>query len=226
VKKYILFFLVFSSVGFPCWSRGLSSIPGIHDQKADQSAYMLSAGYFQGNFNLLNNYLVKFKSSRGFSPFFTTVGIDWVLPAGGRHGEHNASFPNLEFILPQQISGDSAKFRMIGWHLITSLWSYDVLKENKKLALDIAPGMDWGQLYIRETSGFGKLNYHNPFIAPLARMEFRVVLPPLAFGVRASYRYDISSPRWKDEHNDSALAYSRISGMGFQLFFGWGKISK
>jgi hypothetical protein len=173
----------------------------------------------------LNDHIDPFGNSPGFSPFFMTVGFDFVVPVGGRNGEHNGTLPNFEIILPQEITSDSVKFRMIGWHLITSLWSYDVLKENKKLAFDIAPGIDWGQLYIRETSESGKFNYHNPFIAPLVRTEFRVVLPPVAFGVRASYRYDISSPRWKDPNGVSALAHSTISGMGFQVFFGWGRIS-
>ena len=222
-RSFLLFFLAIPFAGFSVPPSGLFR----HDQKADQVAKMFSAGMFQGNFKLLNAYANQFGPSRGFSPFFYSAGLNLVIPAGGRYGQHNASI-GAEFILPQEISaGDSAKFRMLGWHLLTSFWSYDFLKKNSRYALELAPGVDWGYLFVKESLGPKTQSYSNGFIAPLVRAEYRVVIKPFAFGIRATYRYDISSPRWKSQSEDrSGLAHSRISGCGFQLFFGYGRIAK
>ena len=219
----LYFFIPFAGI-----SRDIFSVPPMHDQHADQDARMVSFGMFRGDFTGLNNFISRSGSFDGFNPFFKTVGLDVVIPSGTRQGEHKGTM-NFEFILPQQTSmDDSVKFRMLGWHIISSIWSYDILKENQKLALEIAPGVDWGELYVKHTiKNAGEFHYHNPFIAPLARAEFRVVLPPFAFGLRAVYRYDISSPHWKsNSSNESIFVNSRISGLGFQVFFGWGKIAK
>jgi hypothetical protein len=224
MKKFLLlFFLAFPFAGFADPPSGLIR----HDQKADHVAKMFSFGKFQANFNLLNDYVSQRGTSQGFSPFLYSAGFDLVIPVGGRYGEHNASI-GAEFIFPQEIyAGDSLKFRMLGWHLLSSFWCYDLLKQDHRYALEIGPGVDWGYLFVKETNGEKNQMYSNGFIAPLVRVEYRVVIKPFAFGVRATYRYDISSPRWENRAEDhSGLAHSRMSGCGFQLFFGYGRIAK
>jgi hypothetical protein len=192
-------------------------------QVCDQHARSVSAGCFAGNFTALNDHLLQLGTSRGFNPYFMTLGATLVVPTGGRYGDHKG-IVDAGMILPQQLKGgDSLTFRMQGFYILTSLVAYDVLRDNANLALEFAPGVHWGGLYIREKTSGNSDRYRNPFIAPLARAEFRVVVKPIAFGIRALYRYDITSPRWKDGNGDSALAKSRISGLGLQVYLGWGE---
>lgn len=185
---------------------------------------MLSYGYFQGDFKLLNKYVHQFGNNPGFPSFYQTVGIDLVVPMGGRSSEQNASF-TVEMILPEKIhQSDSITFRTIGWHFITTFWEHDFTPNKPKLSFILAPGIDWGELYLRQTNNATHKDYTNPMIAPLVRTEFRVIVHPFAFGIRALYRYDISSPRWKlYSDNSSGLAHTRFSGLGFEVFVGYGK---
>jgi hypothetical protein len=220
----VLMFCIFISfAGFSNPPRDIFK----HDQRADQDAKMFSGGIFQADFKALNSSIGQYGNSRGFSPFFVAAGMDFIVPCGGRYGEHNASLC-AEFIFPQTIAaGDSIQFRILGWHIITNLWGYDFLKQNNKYALEFGPGVDWGSLYMKVNSGAETERFKNPFIAPLVRLEYRVVIKPFAFGIRGTYRYDISSPRWKDNTDyHSVLAHSRISGFACQVFFGWGRTIK
>lgn len=222
-KNLFLFIFVIPFAGFS------NPYPRLfkHDQKADQVAKMFSAGMFQGNFKPLNSYLSQFENSPSFSPFFYSAGIDLVVPCGGRYGEHKASL-GAEFIFPQEVhAGDSTKFRMLGWHLLSSIWCYDFLKKSHKYAFEAGPGVDWGYLFMKQRGGEKNASYTNGFIAPLVRLEYRVVIKPFAFGIRGIYRYDITNPAWKSRTEDrTGLGHSRMSGCGFQLFFGYGRIAK
>ena len=175
--KRILFFLFLGALNFPVFSRENLLHPKSNwftNGPSDQSALMLSGGYFQGNFKLLNNYMHRFGNNSGFS-FFRTAGLDFVIPIGSRNGDWNSTM-NVETIIPQEITqGDSMKFRMTGWHFISSWYCHDFLPDNEKLALEFAPGVDWGELNMKVTDKVGPHDYKNPFIAPLARTEFRVI---------------------------------------------------
>jgi hypothetical protein len=211
------FFLAILLTGTIAGTAQSSRPPG---RMPDQLVGALSYGVFRCDFTALNGHMLEQGTTRGFNPYFTTLGFNGVIPVGGPK-EQNATFDG-GIILPQRLStGDSTGFRMMGWYLLSSVWAYDLLRENTNLSLDMAPGMLWGGLYIKENDNLKP--YRNPFIAPAVRMEFRVVLKPFAFGIRALYRYDVTSPRWKDSGGNSVLASSRLSGWGFQVFVGKGE---
>ncbi|MBI3511089.1 MAG: hypothetical protein HY064_10535 [Bacteroidetes bacterium] len=191
----------------------------LQDGTADQRCIMASAGYYPQNFNSLNTYVLR-SGNKSFAPFLYGAGANMVVPVGGRSGEWKGSL-GAEIFIPQKITqNDSLQFKLGGLHIITSWYAHDFLPGNAHLALELAPGVDWGIIKFTQTINGRNFNSSNPFVAPLARTEFRIVFHPIAFGIRAVYRYDITSPRWRD---DIALSHTRISGFGFQVFLGWGK---
>jgi hypothetical protein len=227
VIKHFLFFLIFLSIGVSSFGqvfiKKVPSFIGI----SYQQAITVSGGYYQGNFSALNNQLSLWGMKSGFPPYFSAVGLNFIWPNRGM------LFPlctdgiiSGEFIIPQELNqGDSLKFRMTGNHLITSLWGISFLR-NTNFSICLAPGMDWGKLWIKRTMNGSTEDFSNVYVDPLVRLDFRFVVNGFAIGIRGMYRYDVSNARWKSNPAiEPKFPGAKISGLGFQVFAGWGKMS-
>jgi hypothetical protein len=187
-----------------------------------QDIFAVSAGQYHANFLKLNSQLKTAGAIKTFLPI-NAVGINLNGTADISPSKRFDAAYSFEKFLSQEISiGDSLKYKLYGWHMMTSLYGKDLIP-GPIVALTLAPGVDWGSAKIKGTLNEIGTFYKNPFVAPFARADLRFVIWRIAFGARVCYRYDISKDRWKQSGSLSALPGSKISGLGLQVFVGWGK---
>jgi hypothetical protein len=68
--------------------------------------------------------------------------------------------------------------------------------------------------------------YHGNFSKLNNELSLMGIKPGFAIGIRGMYRYDVSNARWKSNPViEPKLPGTKISGLGFQAFIGWGKNS-
>ena len=141
-----------------------------------------------------------------FDPLMT-FGISGNVPAGGRGYNMWEAHGALHIYVPQKISSltDSSSLSVKGWELMTGLLGYDFLQNNRIVDVVGGTGFYWGQLFMRSNSNGESAGhkYVNPFIAPMARLDLRIVLGPVSFGGRVSYRYDITNDNWKRKSSNA-----------------------
>lgn len=173
----------------------------------------------------LNNYLDTTGSIRsgGFQPYYMAIGWEKIVTAD----EHIFDgISSVSFIIPQKVySGpnDSVAMRMGGWHATFSALGVDLVKGDM-VSLVIAPAWSYGNLKMRRIIEGKKTWYTNPFVAPGARAEFRLIFGKFTIGGRATYRYDITHALWKrkdnlmpvmPEYKNTGLAYFGYIGIIF-----------
>ena len=120
-------------------------------------------------------------------------------------------------------SGSSLK--VSGWELMTSMYGFDILRGSRVIDITIAPGVFWGALRLKEEKYQGneqRMLYKNPFVAPALRGEVRLNLGPITVGGRISYRFDITSSKWKrrDDHLNPLPGY-RFREWQYVVYLGW-----
>lgn len=198
---------------------------GGFDFISHQSTFNLAAGRYDADFNALNQQLRLWGSPNVFPTSYYMVGTTSTKGDGTDYGKWDAS-TSLEFMLPNEIAigpHDSLTFRMYGWHFMSSAFGKDLIPGDA-VALVVAPGIDWGSTKLKRTLNGGEGKYKNPFVAPLARADLRFVFGKLSIGARALYRYDITHSIWKRKtDNLPVLPGSKMTGLGFQVFIGFGK---
>jgi len=181
--------------------------------------YGATAGAFQVNFSNLNNRLHAIGFEKSFNPFYSTVGVQSLLPSGTRRSEYDGVFLG-EIFLPQHVQNDSQHVSFGGFHILNSFFGKDLL-HSETFDLIVAPGIDWGMGLYSEPRDGQKKTYHNVFISPLARAEFHYSYKKFITGVRIIYRYDLTNPDWsKDQHDPMSVAETHFSGAGAQFFVG------
>jgi hypothetical protein len=183
----------------------------------------VSGGQFQLDLSSLNSQLKTWGTTQTFQPV-NTLGINCrgnLLT--GRKGSFDAALC-LEKVLPQIISaGDSLKFSLNGWHIMTSLYGIRIV-DRKHFVFTAGPGIDWGNVKIIRTLEGAKTHYNNPFISPFARAEMRVMFWKIMLGMRVSYRYEITKGEWTpEEQGRPSLPDSQSTGYGLQFFIGYKK---
>lgn len=191
---------------------------------ADQAAIMLSGGMFITDFSDVNDHIAIFGNTSGVNDAFITSGIHLLYPVGTKFYAWKGTF-GYDAIIPQTVTaGDSMEFHFHGWQLTTSFFAKDILRRDAKAALEFAPGFEWGKMKMTQTSPIREFDYRNVVIAPFFRMEFRYIIKRVAIGMRALYRYDITSAQWKclDAKNTS-LGKTSSTGPAFQFFVGLGR---
>jgi hypothetical protein len=215
MRKIIFCFFIFllaAQIGFAQYDSD-DSLPHLA-----QSAIAISAGQFHANFSALNSELASRGATKTLGSTFNTVGINWAESA--EFGFDAALC--LEFLLPKNISdGDSTKFHLYGWHFMMSMLGVRIVN-SKHVAVTAGPGFDFGNVKILASQDGMKTNYYNPFISPFARAEVRYAFWKIVIGSRISYRFDLSKSQWKQSGDLSPFPGSKISGLGFQFFLGWG----
>ncbi len=212
-------FFVFLFLFLSDFSFAQTSADSANDEGTGVLAF--SAGEYYANFSKLNSQLKSWGAAKTFSAF-NAVGITGEgVVAIGLRGSFDGEF-SLEWFLPQDISiKDSLKFRLHGWHLMTSLYGIDLIHK-KHVSLVAGPGVDWGAAKLIRTLNGSKGHYNNIFIAPFARVELKFTFPKIAFGVRAFYRVDFTLNDWVAEEDYlTALPHTNLSGGGFQFFVGY-----
>ncbi|HTF06339.1 MAG TPA: hypothetical protein VK826_20045 [Bacteroidia bacterium] len=119
---------------------------------------------------------------------------------------------------------DSSSLTVRGWELMTSIFGYDVIK-NEHIDLILAPGIFWGNLKLKEqqySEPDRDMLYKNPFVAPMARVDLRFNFWRISVGGRFSYRYDITKGNWK-RRNDGMepLPGYKFREAQFMVYLGW-----
>jgi hypothetical protein len=178
----------------------------------------VSAGQFHVDFSRLNAHLKTAGAQETFQPI-RAIGITGNVGLAVAKGGYFNSNVSAELFLPQRISiNDSLHFRLNGWHVMTSLYGIDIVNRDH-FAVVAGPGIDWGSMNMRTTSENGKAHYNNRFFAPFIRADVKFIVGKIAFGSRASYRYEFTEGTWENQEiNIPELPDSKFSGLGLQLF--------
>lgn len=155
-----------------------------------------------------------------------TFGLSVSAPTGTRSSSLDGAIA-LHFFRPSNtISGwsDSTNKTIQGWELMTSIYGFDLLKSVDAFDVVVAPGIYWGKLKVTQKSLSYNTEgaYSNVFIAPMARVDVRVVLGAFAIGARFSYRFDISKDRWnRDTDNLAAIPGYRFRDIQYVGYIGF-----
>jgi hypothetical protein len=197
---------------------------------SNQEGFVGQYGRMYAKFGDLNMQMRGYGLKQDFVNSFTTAGFCWFTSSAVSRKARFDAMAAFEITIPQRVAtgkNDSLAFELRGWHLMTSLYGKDLIPGNV-VALVVAPGVDWGKAKITRTLAGNGNRYRNGYIAPFARAELRFVAGPLAIGFRTCYRYDLTNGRWnkKDDGNFPDLAATKFSGLAFQAFFGWGRLSE
>jgi hypothetical protein len=185
-----------------------------------------SIGIFEFNSSALNDDLASIGAAGKFQSVYTATGIDFVttIPEGGRYGSHllQSAF-SFGYILPQTVNcGDISisKYTLHGWQFASSFWGFTVV-DNHGFVLAAGPGLEFGNLKLEMQNESDKIKATNSFFSPFARLDLRVNFGHFGAGLRASYRYDITNPKWINEVNTRPLPDFRNYGYGFQFYIGY-----
>jgi len=150
-----------------------------------------------------------FRSEPDLSSHFTpliTVGIAGNAGTESSWGNSWDAHGALHFYLPQKITStfDSTSYTAWGWELMTSFHGYDLFRRNRKFDAVVGPGFFFGQLFLKSESYNDNQakKYINPFVAPMARLDIRVIINRVSLGTRISYRYDVTKDNWKRQNSN------------------------
>jgi|GEM_PF-5418580 len=189
-----------------------------------QAVLALSAGSFASDLALVNKQLSLYGAAAQLGETYQAIGID----GAGCRSRLGKAFDygfSVQAVLPQRVAIGAREeaFRFTGWQAMLHHFGKDVMP-GKTFAFIVTPGISFGSLRIRRRLEPGEnLLYRNPFIAPYAAAELRMVVWNIALGVRASYRFDLSKDTWKrDVDNLSELPGAKNHGLGIQVFVGRG----
>lgn len=185
--------------------------------------FAVEVGYTDFRPTSLNNFL--FATEAGFTKLITYGGAITSTTNTHRAHTYDATIA-FHFFQPQRLTStyDTLSYQASGWELMTSLFAYDVLHKVDVVDLTLAPGVFWGGLKVKKYFNGGNPNqfelFKNPFIAPMLRADLRFVLGPVAFGGRASWRYDISKGRWKKGSSVQLPDY-KFQELQYMIYLGW-----
>lgn len=186
------------------------------------SIFAVEVGYTNFRPYAVNDHL--FPGNSGFENLITYGGSFFGI-SGGRYAHTWDAAIGFHLFQPQERMGtlDSLSYQVRGWELMTSIFGYDVLNRVNAVDLTFAPGMYWGNLKLRKYFDGGNPGqfelFKNPYIAPMVRADLRFVLGPVAVGGRASFRYDITSARWK-KGNSVQLPGYRFRELQYMVYIG------
>lgn len=184
----------------------------------------LEAGYTTFRPYALNDFLFGYGPQKSFSSLttFGYCGSGVILSRGGMIDGALA----LNFYYPQEviIKPDTLKYRVGGWELMTSLYAIDLLTRVEPIDLIVAPGIYWGSIRLRKYNSAGNFKanelFKNPFVAPMMRADLRVLLWKICIGARLSYRFDITSSKWRKGSSVTLPGYKFREGQ-YVVYIGW-----
>jgi hypothetical protein len=218
--RIFLFGFLFIVLTFPSFGQNnfFRDKYGYYD--SNHYGYGISAGIFQADFKSMNSRMRSLGATQDFGSSYYTVGLQTVVPMGGRYGESEATIC-MEAFLPKKVDiNDSLHFSFSGFHIMTCGWGKDLIPDST-FDFVVSTGIDWGMAYYKENNPEAPLLFRNFFISPLARVEFHYAVKHrhIEFGIRAVYRYDVTAHHWKN-YNDGRPSFNGngFSGLGFEFF--------
>ena len=211
----------FLSVFLMLYLFSSNSVSAQINGSSGHTIFAVEVGYTNFRPYSVNSYL--FPNTTGFTNLIT-YGGGWFATVGGRSHDMTDGAIMVHFFQPQKLLAfDSTSYQIRGWELMTSLFGYDVLRSVDAVDLTIGPGVYWGSLKMRRY--FNNSNtkqfelFKNPFVAPMIRGDLRFVFGPVAFGGRASWRYDITKARWKKGSSVTLPGY-KFEELQYMVYIG------
>lgn len=163
---------------------------------------------FEGGYTTFRPYAVNenlfgYSPANSFGSLFT-VGITFVGQVNVNRSSTFDEAIGLHFFVPQYIAvkPDTLAYQIGGWELMTSMYGIDLVNSVRaNTDLVIAPGICWGAMRLKKYNSTGNFNqfelFRNGFVAPMIRVDLRFQFWKISLGARLSYRYDITSDKWR-----------------------------